>query len=174
MVKRVTEQDNPRTNQIRRERCGTMPAHRRLAQQSAEYRRLRRQLELETREFVARYGFQGLRTGVARIPVVVHVIWNTPAQNISDAQIQSQIDILNADFRRTNSDAGNVPMVFSGVAADVRIEFALAVRDPNCGSTTGITRTNTNIIGFTQYTMPDDRMKSTAQGGMIPGMLTGT
>jgi Pregnancy-associated plasma protein-A len=99
---------------------------------------------------------------------VVHVIWNTAAQNITDAQINSQIAILNADFRRTNGDSGSVPMPFSSVAADARIEFALAVRDPNCGSTTGITRTNTSITGFTGISAADERMKSTAQGGHDP------
>ena len=41
------------------------------------------------------------------IPVVVHVVWKTQQQNISEAQIQSQIDILNQDFRRLNLDAAN-------------------------------------------------------------------
>ena len=38
------------------------------------------------------------------IPVVVHVIWKTSAQDIPDEQILSQIDVLNEDFRRLNSD----------------------------------------------------------------------
>src|SRR5260221_9449460 len=126
----------PKQNQnqgARRHRtCATMEEHRRLAYFDPEYRRRRREIELETREFIARYAKEGLRTGVVRIPVVVHVVWNTAAQNVSDAQIQSQIDVLNADFRRTNADAGNVPGAFAGVAADARIEFARAVRDPNC------------------------------------------
>jgi len=155
MAKRTTEQDVPKNNNIRRERCATMESHRRLAQRSPEYRMLRRELELETQRFIARYGAAGLRTGIVRIPVVVHVIWNTAAQNVSDAQINSQIAILNQDFRRTNSDAGSVPSAFSGVAADCRIEFALAVRDPNCGSTSGITRTNTSITGFTAIAASD-------------------
>lgn len=93
--------------------CATMHVHRRLAALDPEYRRRCRELEIEIRHFIARYAAQGLRTGVVRIPVVVHVIWNTAAQNISDAQIQSQLDVLNADFRGTNADAGSVPAVFS-------------------------------------------------------------
>lgn len=150
----------------RRRTCATMDEHRRLAHLYPEYRRRRRQIELETREFIARYPAEGLRTGVVRIPVVVHVVWNTAAQNVSDAQIQSQIDVLNADFRRTNADAGSVPVAFAGVAADTRIEFALAVRDPNCGATTGITRTNTATIGFTLATR--NNIKSAATGGADP------
>jgi len=130
-----------------------------------EYRRRRREIELETRQFIARYAAEGLRTGVVRIPVVVHVVWNTAAQNISNAQIQSQIDVLNADFRRTNSDAGSVPSYFAGVAADTRIEFALAVHDPNCAPTTGITRQNTTATSFSQSS---NGIKSAAAGGMDP------
>jgi hypothetical protein len=143
-----------------------MDEHRRLAQLYPEYRRRRREIELETREFIARYAGEGLRTGVVRIPVVVHVVWNTAAQNVSAAQIQSQIDVLNADFRRTNADAGSVPAAFAGVAADTRIEFALAVRDPNCGATNGITRTNTATTGFTRATR--NNVKSAATGGADP------
>src|SRR5262245_41649737 len=128
-VKRPLKRDEQR-----RRTCGTMDEHRRLAYLYPEYRRRRRDIELERRQFVERYAAEGLRTGVVRIPVVVHVVWNTAAQNVSDAQIQSQIDAMNADFRRTNADASSVPAAFAGVAADARIEFALAVRDPNCAA----------------------------------------
>jgi hypothetical protein len=150
----------------RRRTCGTMDEHRYLAHLYPEYRRRRREIELETRDFIARYAGEGLRTGVVRIPVVVHVVWNTTAQNVSAAQIQSQINVLNADFRRTNADAGSVPASFAGVAADARIEFALAVRDPNCATTTGITRTNTATTGFTWATR--NNIKSAATGGADP------
>src|SRR4051794_29377601 len=105
----------PKQDEKRRRTCVTMDEHRRLAHLSPEYRRRRREIELETREFMARYADEGLRTGVVRIPVVVHVIYNTATQNVSDAQIQSQIDVLNADFRRTNTDAASVPAAFAGV-----------------------------------------------------------
>src|SRR6266545_7973717 len=99
----------PNKGDKRRRTCATMDEHRRLALLYPEYRRRRRAIELETRQFIARYADEGLRTGVVRIPVVVHVVWNTAAQNVSDAQIQSQMDVLNADFRRTNADASSVP-----------------------------------------------------------------
>ena len=54
------------------------------------------------------------------IPGVVHVVWNTQAQNISQAQIQSQIDVLTQDFRRTNPDVAQVPGVWQGLVADAR------------------------------------------------------
>ena len=60
------------------------------------------------------------RTGVTVIPVVVHVVYNGAAQNISDAQIQSQIDVLNRDFRKTNADVAAAAGVFQPLAADAR------------------------------------------------------
>ncbi len=161
----MAKRDPKKGDKLRRT-CATMDEHRRLAQLYPEYRRRRREIELETREFIARYAGEGLRTGVVRIPVVVHVVWNTAAQNVTDAQIQSQIAAMNADFRRTNADAGSVPAVFAGVAADTRIEFALAVRDPNCGATNGITRTNTATTGFVKATKND--VKAVATGGADP------
>ena len=98
---------------------------------------------------------------ILTIPVVVHVLYKTSNQNISDAQIFSQIDILNEDFRKNNSDASSVPSAFSGVAADCEIEFCLAVRDPNGNVTTGITRTYTTTSSFSGYTS----MKYSSSGG---------
>jgi hypothetical protein len=82
------------------------------------------------------------------IPVVVHVVFNAAVENISDAQIQSQIDVLNEDFRRLNADAGQTPNQFAGAAADLNIVFKLACVDPNGNPTNGIERANTSITGF--------------------------
>ena len=98
---------------------------------------------------------------IITIPVVVHVIYKNSSQNISDAQIFSQIDILNEDFRMNNSDASSVPSAFAGAAADCEIEFCLAVRDPNGNVTTGITRTYTTTSSFSGYTS----MKYSSTGG---------
>lgn len=161
----MPDDQTPRGN-ARVRTCATMDEHRRMAMLSPEYRRRRREIELETKQFIARYREEGLRSGVVRIPVVVHVVWNTAAQNVSDAQIQTQIDVLNADFRALNADAAGIPAHFAGVAADTRIEFALAVRGPDCTATTGITRTNTTTTGFTKATR--NNVKSTATGGADP------
>ena len=67
---------------------------------------------------------------ILTIPVVVHVVYYNSNENISTAQVQSQIDILNEDFRRLNTDASNTPSAFQSVAADCEIEFCLATTDP--------------------------------------------
>lgn len=59
------------------------------------------------------------------IPVVVHVVYNTAAQNISDAQVQSQIDVLNEDFSATNSDYNNYDAGYGAVKGDLDINFCL-------------------------------------------------
>lgn len=96
-----------------------------------------------------------------RIPVVVHVLYNTPDQNISDAQIKSQIEVLNKDFRRQNSDSVATPTRFKSLAADVQIEFYLATADPRGKSTNGIVRKKTNTTAW----LADDKIKLSAEGG---------
>lgn len=122
---------------VKRYHCGTDDLHRRLSAESLEYRRRAREVEYETRRFALRYAAEGLKTGIVRIPTVVHVLWNDPSHDYSLAYVQAAIDALNADFRLTNGDAVNIPPHFAPVAADTRIEFVLAARDPACNPTTG-------------------------------------
>lgn len=81
---------------------------------------------------------------VITIPVVVHVIhFGEPigtGRNISDAQIQSQINVLNKDFRRYNTDIFSVPAAFRGVSDDPLIQFCLAQQDEFGNLTNGIKR----------------------------------
>ncbi len=99
---------------------------------------------------------------VVTIPVVVHVVYNTTAQNVSDAQIQSQINVLNADFRKLNSDVSLVPAGFASLAADCEVNFCMAQRTPAGAATTGIERRQTTTTGFST----NDAMKYFAQGGL--------
>ena len=83
------------------------------------------------------------------IPVVVHVVYNNATQNVSDAQIQSQIDVLNRDYRRLSTEIPGGPAAYTGMASDTHFQFALARRDPNCNPTTGIIRKSTTTASFT-------------------------
>lgn len=96
------------------------------------------------------------------IPVVVHVLYNTPSQNISDAQVLSQLQALNNDFSNVNDDRVNRPGVFKNLSADIRIKFCLAQLDPQNRRTTGIERKSTNVTTF----WPDDAMKVASRGGL--------
>jgi len=102
---------------------------------------------------------------VYTIPVVVHVVHKNSSENISDAQIQSQLDVLNLDFRKMNVDIAQIPSMFANLAADAEIEFCLATVDPNGNQTTGITRTATNVGSFS---ISQDNIKQDALGGKSP------
>jgi hypothetical protein len=145
--------------------CGTMSVHYRFLTTDLTYARNRREIENRTLEY-SRRAIESGRSGITVIPVVVHVVYNpnSPEQNISEAQIRSQIDVLNRDFRKQNSDIASIPKVFQPLAADARIEFVLASTDPNGNPTNGITRTATTATGF----IDDDRVKSAATGGANP------
>jgi len=150
--------------QQQEERSGTWPNHERLLKIDPRYGENLAQLEQFTTEYVGMLRARGpsaMRSGVVRIPVVVYVIYPAATENISDAQIHSQIDVMNEDYRRLNADISSVPAVFQPFTGDARIEFALAVRDPDCNPTTGITRTSTTRTGF----LSDDSMKSSSTGG---------
>ncbi|HNK68675.1 MAG TPA: hypothetical protein PKH36_08135, partial [Flavobacteriales bacterium] len=89
------------------------------------------------------------RGGTATIPVVVHVVWNIPAENVADALILQLIATLNEDFNALNSDYGNVRAAFLNDRGNPQLEFCLAQTDPQGNPTTGITRTQsalTNMI----------------------------
>lgn len=101
------------------------------------------------------------KSSIVTIPVVVHIVYYSNIENISDAQIFSQIEILNKDFRRLNVDTVNTPNSFRSLAADCEIEFCLAQRDPNGNVTNGITRTQTTQTSFTT----NDNVKYDASGG---------
>jgi hypothetical protein len=101
------------------------------------------------------------RVGVITIPMVVHVVYNSAAENITVAQITSQISVLNRDYRATNPDKSKAPAVFAGLVADARVQFALATKDPKGKKTSGIIRTKTSRTSFGD----DDSVKSAATGG---------
>lgn len=100
-------------------------------------------------------------TSVITIPVVVHILYHTSGENISNEQIQSQIDVLNRDFRKRNSDTSNIPFGFKAFAADCEIEFKLAAVDPRARATSGIVRKYTPVA---QWVM-DDKIKYSAETG---------
>jgi hypothetical protein len=136
--------------------CGAME-HLEMEMQNDPKRAIKmQQIEQQTRNFIQNTDARAVN-GVITIPVVVHVVYNTSAENISDAQVQSQIDVLNADFRRTNSDADGT----WSQAADTEIEFCLASVDPNGNPTNGITRTSTSVTAFST----NDNMKFNSSGG---------
>ena len=146
-----TESINLTTNAIAKRGCASQEVL--AAQLAAEPSLMLRMNEIEAFTQKARLT-RRLVNGKIEIPVIVNVLYRTAAENISDAQIQSQIDVLNDDFNATNSDFSSVPALFSGVATNVGISFVLE----------GINRKATTKTSWGTR----DVMKQTKRGGLDP------
>lgn len=96
------------------------------------------------------------RAAILKIPVAVHIVWHTPAENISTAQVNSQITALNEDFRALNAQIPDIHPLFDDLSVDTEIEFCLAA----------ITRTPTEAAGIaTAFEGGMRRVCYTALGG---------
>jgi hypothetical protein len=145
----------------RRRQCGTMQVHEHLSEKVASYRRNLERVERQIERSILTREAERVARRLVRIPVVVHVVYRRDVENVSDAQIKSQLTVLNRDFRASNTDKPKVPAVWKSLVADANIEFALATRDPDGKATTGITRTKTTRRSFPA----DDSVKTAAGGG---------
>lgn len=98
------------------------------------------------------------------IPVVVHIIHNGQplgtGSHITDAQVLSQIKVLNNDFQRLNSDASQTPSTFQSVAGSMSIEFVLAKQNPLGEPTSGIVRVNGGKSSWNLYEDYEIKSKS--------------
>ena len=136
-----------------RRACGTMGAHMLLLERYPAFRTRQQRLENETTRRRA-LGFIAAELKLAKIKVVVNVVYKEPSQNISDAQINSQIKALNLDFRAKNPDKKKTPGVWSGLVADSQVEFVLYK----------VTRTQTTQSSFGA----DDTVKRASTHGVAP------
>ena len=149
----------PVDNNARERVCHTMGNLDRLMHEKPKMAQRMALIEKQTETYVRQVQANPAQRSqlVVTIPVVFHILYNTAAENISEAQVMSQLDILNEDFRRLNADQDNV----WSQAADTQIEFCLASQDPNGNPTDGILRVPTNLTSFGT----NDAMKFTSQGG---------
>lgn len=112
------------------------------------------QIEAFTQSAISTKSNFRLVNGSIVIPVVVNVLQTSTEAVLTDAQIQSQIDVLNEDFNARNADFSNVPAEWSGIKANIGISFELVtiIRKPSKKTSWG-TR---------------DAMKKSKQGGIDP------
>jgi hypothetical protein len=144
--------------------CGVQQVNERLLELNPTLRERHRRIEDDVRRSIEKGEAQRLMRKLVTIQVVVHVVYRTKAENISDAQIKSQIDVLNKDYRGANADRSKVPDVWKGLVADPNIQFALAKKDPKGKAATGITRTKTTRESFGT----GDSVKKKTGGGIAP------
>ena len=136
-----------------RRNCGAMSVHMMLLERFAPFRARLFRLEQETARLCAST-VRARAFRLVHVRTVVHVVHHTAAQNISRAQIRSQIVALNRDFSAANPDRTKVPEPWRGLVTDSRIRFRLVK----------VTRTRTARPTFA----PDDSVKRTGGGGIPP------
>jgi hypothetical protein len=129
-----------------------MAAHMRLLEAYAPFRERQARIELATvrRRSAVAVALPPLVT----VDVVVNVVYRTDAQNVSDAQVKSQISVLNRDFKATNTDKKKVPEPWKGLVTNSRLRFKLAK----------VVRRRTTRSSFPT----DDSVKRASSGGIAP------
>ncbi|RAJ00406.1 pregnancy-associated plasma protein-A [Chitinophaga skermanii] len=113
-----------------------------------------------------------LPNGSIEIPVVVNVLYRTATENISLAQIQSQIDVLNEDFNATNPEIP--PSPFTSLKANVGISFSLkaVVRKSTTKTSWGTNnQMKSTTTGGINATTPDSVLNIWVVGAMTGGVI---
>jgi len=88
----------------------------------------------------------GQRVGSVKvIPIVFHIVHKYGSENISKAQVESAVAVINEDFRKLNTDLSKIKSEFQPIIGDVGLEFRLAKIDPNGNCTEGITRIESGL-----------------------------
>jgi hypothetical protein len=133
--------------------CGAMAAHMMLLERYPSFRASQRRIEGATLRRGAA-GFDAKDAKLVVVKTVVNVVYKTNGQNISKAQINSQIQAVNKDFRAANPDRSKTPAPWKGLVSDSRIQFKLVK----------VTRTKTAKSGFSV----EDGVKKASTGGIAP------
>ena len=136
-----------------RRSCGTMAVHMMLLEKYPLFRARQFQLEQDTTKRRST-GVSLAKLSLATVNVVVNVIFQTAEQSISDAQVKSQIAVLNRDYSARNADVSVVPAAWKGLVTDTKIRFKLLK----------INRKQTKVASFTQ----NDEVKQPSKGGLAP------
>jgi hypothetical protein len=144
--------------------CGVQQVNERLSELDPKLRGRQQRIEEECRRAIEKGEAQRVWRKLVTIQVVVHVVAKTEEEDISDEQIDSQIEVLNQDYRGTNPDRSKVPDPWTSLVADPNIQFALATKDPRGKPTNGITRVQTTRDSFGT----GDSVKTRAGGGTPP------
>lgn len=98
---------------------------------------------------------------IVTIPVVVHIVLDDPSL-VTDEQVQSQLDVLNADYAGENADSVKIPAAFKPFFGKGNIRFCLAQRSPSNEPVSGILRITSST---TSVPGDNDPIKYTSMGG---------
>lgn len=147
------------TNAELHRNCISQEIHNKQLQEDPNLAGRMQQIENFTQNFTANSSanYRLLANGKIEIPVVFNVLYRTTAENVSLAQLQTQIDVLNKDFNALNSDFNN-PTPYSAIKANVGITFVLDQVVRKVTTKTSWSETDVNL----------NRMKKTTSGGLNP------
>ncbi len=140
------------TNRDTIRRCHTMNVLEKHLAKTPDLRSRMEKIEEKCQDFIKLRRQGKIKdTDTITIPTIVHVIYSDENDNISTDQIQSQMDVLNKDFSKTNTDIDQIPEEFLTLSADSKIQFELdsIIRVPTTRKTWGT----------------DDQMKFSSNGG---------
>ncbi len=151
-------------NPPKHRQCGAQQVNERLTELDPKLRGRQLKIEHDCQRSIEKGEAQRVWRKLITLQVVVHVVYKADEENVSDAQVNSQIDVLNQDYRATNPDRSKVPDPWQSLAADPNIQFKLATKDPKGKATSGITRTKTTRDSFGT----GDSVKRDSEGGVSP------
>lgn len=135
------------------ERCAADHVLKQQLKDNPGFAKRRQDIENFTNRIASDPSFRLAAGGIIEIPVVVNVLYNNAAEDISLAQIQTQIDVLNADFSAANSDYDLTPAIYQGLRSDdFSIRFVLS----------NVVRKSSKKKSW----RPDDSMKFSKKGGI--------
>lgn len=115
----------------------------------------RAEFESRLQDWIARHPESRTTNATYIIPTVVHLIQSSNTAVVSDACVQSQIDVLNADYQALNADSTAIPAEFQAIFGNTSVEFCLATIDPQGNPTNGIVRV-VNATYATNHTQADE------------------
>jgi len=146
--------------------CGTMEHEQWLQQKNPKRAEQRKAYEQAMSNYIRNASVNKNKNNqtqsIVQIPLVVHMVYSSTADSVQDAQIFSQIKILNDDYTHQNADTASIPGPFKSVAGAPMVQYCWAQRDPNGNPTTGIERRKSSTTSWTS----DDKVKSYATGGL--------
>ncbi len=100
------------------------------------------------------------------VPVVFHILYSNAYENVEDSLIFNQMEVLNQDFQRLNTDTASTRSFFKSRAGSMNIRFVLADKDPNGNPTNGINRAPTTVAAFGTRNGVSNNMKYSSRGGV--------
>jgi hypothetical protein len=146
-------------SQSPQDKCGTMEYFQKQKDSDPGLEAKMLLLEKQTQEWIS-HNYKRSDNPVITIPVVVHILWNTKEQNISNQRVIDQIAITNRDLAGLNYHSMGV---FSPtLKANTGIQLCLARKRPDGTPTDGIERAYTSVASFSM----DNTMKHTSSGGL--------